>query len=135
MKLQLLTILAVILLLTLGCGGASPTQPTSDLASLPSWDVTIDGHTFTVDMAKMVTQRSTAVDFPPGTGMTAEELRIYFAWNIAISNVPEVYWCPVYDVMYGHFQAFPDTLLYMFVGNIEQYEDIPAFLPPNIPDC
>ena len=126
----------LLMCMSLACsGGSGPVAPDNPSAELPSWQMNIDGTDYEVGPADLYGNRSlAAVD--PGTDMTPDELRVYFAVNITQVNFPPFMWCMIYKFyIFPVMAAQPDEDV---LGWVEVMEgngyDVPNG-PPPAPIC
>ncbi len=126
----------LLMFLSLACSGPSaPTAPSTPTADLPSWVINVDGSDYEVGPGDLLSDRYAAA-VEPGTDMTPDELRIYFAVNITKANFPRFLWCLVYKYyIYPVMLAQPDEEVLRWVEVMEgNGYDVPN-APPPPPIC
>lgn len=122
-------LLALVLVLIIGCGTHSPIETptirdgTTDYG-LPTFEIgPVDGLFYTVDMNIVLDAMRadrTCQDIDPGTDMTPDELRQFFAVNIVHTTFPGMWECTIYKYyMVPFLDAMPDTTMYEWVEVFE----------------
>ena len=102
-----LTIIVLSIALITGCGSAStPVAPDVDSFHANGLDILITGDRV---LAAVV----------PGTNMSANELRVYFAVNMTKASFIWYFWCPVYKQFMVTFNGLPDATIYSWVTVME----------------
>jgi hypothetical protein len=111
-----------------GCGGgSSPTTPTG-------WkdDIIVNG----VALSSTVGSHTSATVYP-GTDMSANDLRVFYAVNFTTTNFSQAYWskyCLTYQLFYKFFAAHSDEYMFNMVTKQEAHGyDVPyvgAGVPP-----
>ncbi len=127
---------AMMVLICMGCSGTSaPTTPKDTTADLPSWNISFEGQVYNVGPADLLGERQLADPVEPGTDMTADELRVYFSWNITMDVFPDPHWCVIYSFyMLPTLQGMPDATMFQWVVMMEgQGYDVPNGPPPTPP--
>ena len=132
MRFAFLTV-AMLMLVSMSCSGSSaPTMPDEPVADLPSWNISVDGEDYVVGPADLLGDRQLA-DVDPGTDMTADELRMYFAVNITETNFPGFWACVIFKFyLYPLLQQQPDEVMFGWVEIMEASGyDVPNGPPPD----
>jgi len=131
MRFAFLTV-SVLALLVMSCsGGTTPTAPDSTIADLPTWTINYEGSDYIVGPGDLMSDRTLAV-VDPGTDMTPDEIRLYFAVNITQTNFPGFWECTIFKYyMYPMLQTVPDEEIMAWVDVIEgEGFDVPNGPPP-----
>jgi hypothetical protein len=121
-----------IVMLAIGC--SSPTVPAREQAILPTFTIAVDNIDRIVDMNLLMDGRSVQV-VVPGTDMTANQLRQYFA--VGIVNDPSYGWpswckCFVYKYFLATFKKQSDATVFSWVVTMEANGyDVPNAPPPK----
>ena len=134
MRLALLTTFLLMLVGTSCSGYSTPVSPKDTVGDLPSWNIRVDGMDYTVGPADLIGDRQLA-NGAPGSDMTADELRVYFAWNLSTTNFPTDLQCTVYSFyMLPLLMAQPDATMFYWVTVMEgNGYDVPNGPPPEVP--
>lgn len=128
-KLFLVPLLALII----SCGGNAvipDVEPgLKGIDQVPSWEITVDGvdYEFSIACLMTVDRRGQGVD--PGTDMTPDELRVYFANEMTMASFPEFWWCPVYK----YFKAALDNESDFIMNFLVYIMELNGFDVPNRP--
>ena len=131
----LLFVLALTLLFSLACYNA-PTVPEPDRAAdMPTVDVTFQGVTYTVGVADIMASRTAQDIVTPGTDMTPDELRQYFAVEICSSGAFSPWECLIYPLMVEALEGETDFMMtfMVYIMELNGY-DVPNGPPPEM-DC
>jgi len=133
MRSVFLTIGLALALMSFGCSGSSaPNMPDNNSAELPSWNFSVDGDLYYVDMDELLDGRQLASAVEPGTDMTAAELRVYFGVIITTEYFPQYLWHVVYNYyVMPVLLAEPDEEVFRWVEVFEiNGVDVPNGPPP-----
>ncbi len=136
MRFAFLTVSMLVLLCMSCSGNSAPTTPDYQEADLPSWTFNIDGQEYVAGPGDLLNDRQLAEVVDPGTDMTPDELRVYFAVNITGETFPGFIQCTVYKFyMYPMMETIPDQGILAWVVVMEaQGYDVPNGPPPD-PIC
>ena len=133
-----IVMLALCLFITMGCNKANTpdvkvaTTPTTTTVTADtslwsttityakdgtvSWTVTLDGKTTLVDDKEVATRAAQSIT--PGTDMTPNDLRVYYAVGFTSTNFPKAYankYCATYKIFKAYFDKQPDTYMLWLV--------------------
>ena len=133
----------LVLILSVACSSNSvPTAPENPSAGLPSYAINIDGRDYQAGVGDLLRDRVAAA-VVPGTDMTPDELRQYFAVNIVYKLFPVWlgggYWaycrCYGYWALMESFALETDEEILSWVEDMEAAGyDVPNGPPPD-PIC
>ncbi|HEX9746368.1 MAG TPA: hypothetical protein VGB30_13160 [bacterium] len=126
-------ILSFMLFVGMACSGSSaPVAPDNSIADLPSWTVNVDGQDYDLSLGDLLDNDRTLAFVDPGTDMTADQIKVYFAVNLTMGMFPPNYWCAVYQITISTLRAQPDSAAYSWVATFEAAGyDIPNGPPPD----
>ena len=131
MRFAFLTV-TMLALMAMSCSdGNSPAVPDQPTADLPVWTINYEGQDYETGPGDLLGDRVlAAVD--PGTDMTADELRLYFAVNITQESFPGFWECTIFKYyLYPLLQTVPDDEIMSWVVVMEgQGYDVPNGPPP-----
>ena len=131
MRFAFLTV-TMLALLAMSCsGGTSPAVPNIQTADLPVWTISYEGQDYDTGPGDLLDDRQlAAVD--PGTDMTPDELRLYFAVNITHESFPGFWECTIFKFyLYPLLMTVSDEEIMGWVDVMEgQGYDVPNGPPP-----
>ncbi len=133
MRFAFLTVSMLVFVCMSCSGNSAPTMPEDQMAELPSWNISVDGQDYEVGPGNLLDDRQVAAVVEPGTDMSADELRMYFAVNITAETFPSFIRCTVFKFyMYPMMLTIPDQGIEAWVVMLEaQGFDVPNGPAPS----